>query len=104
MPFQIMLPGRYGIPYYGPPRFILLLAQPEHLRPEQKIPQRPPRIEVVLPQEMPIELWQRIALPPQFVPATATTPIPVTAIPTVPPFIVQGTGILDLNNPASRWY
>ena len=102
MPFQLMLPGRYGIPYYGPPRFILLLAQPEHLRPGQI--QRPPQIQVLLPQEMPIELWREIALPPQFVPATATTPIPATAIPAVPPFIVRGTGVLDLNNPASRWY
>ncbi len=65
-----MVPGRYGIPYYGPPRFILLLAQPEHLRLEQA-PQRPPRIHVVLPQEMPMQMWQEIALPPQFVPATA---------------------------------
>ncbi len=88
MPFQLMVPGRYGIPYYGPPRFILLLAQPEHLRPEQA-PQRPPQIQVVLPQEMPMQMWQEIALPPQFVPATATTPIPATAIPTVPPFIAQ---------------
>ncbi len=103
MTFQIMLPGRYGIPYYGPPRFILLLAQPEHLRPEQA-PQRPPRIQVLLPQEMPIQLWQRIALPPQFVPVTAVVPVPPTAIPTVPPFIAQGTGTLDLNNPTTGWY
>ncbi len=103
MTFQIMLPGRYGIPYYGPPRFILLLAQPEHLRPEQA-PQRPPQIQVLLPQEMPMQMWQEIALPPQFVPATATTPIPATAIPTVPPFIAQGTGTLDLNNPTTGWY
>jgi len=103
MPFQLMVPGRYGIPYYGPPRFILLLAQPERLRPGQT-PQQPPRIQVLLPQEMPIQMWQEIALPPQFAPATALMPVPATAIPTVPPFIVQGTGILDLNNPASRWY
>ena len=81
----------------------MLLAQPEHLRPEQ-IPQQPPRIEVALPQEMPPQMWQEIALPPQFMPPTALTPVPPTAIPTVPPFIVQGTGVLDLNNPASRWY
>ncbi len=102
MTFQIMLPGRYGIPYYGPPRFILLLAQPEHLRPE--IPQQPPKIQVLLPQEMPIQLWQRIALPPQFTPPTALTLVPATAIPTVPPFIAQGTGTLDLNNPTTGWY
>jgi len=84
----MMLPGRYGIPYYGPPRFILLLAQPDRLRLEQT-PQRPPRIQVLLPQEMPMWMWQRIALPPQFAPTTALTPVPPTAIPTVPPFIVQ---------------
>jgi len=96
-----MVPGRYGIPYYGPPRFILLLAQPEHLRPEQTL-QQPPRIQVIRAEEMPMQMWQRIALPPQFipptavvpapptaVPATATSPIPATAIPTAPPFIVQ---------------
>jgi len=101
MPFLLMVPGRYGIPYYGPPRFILLLAQPEHLRPGQ-IPQRPPQIQVIRAEEMPLQMWREIALPPQFVPATALTPVPPTAIPTAPPFIVQG--VLDLNNPASRWY
>jgi hypothetical protein len=83
-----MLPGRYNIPYYGPPRFILLLAQPEHLRPEQ-VPQRPPRMQVVLAQEMPMQMWQEIALPPQFAPATAVAPIPPTAVPVAPPFITQ---------------
>jgi len=88
MPFQIMMPGKYGVPYYGPPRFILLLAQPEHLRPKQA-PQRPPQIQVIRAEEMPLQMWQEIALPPQFAPATATTPVPATAIPTVPPFIAQ---------------
>jgi len=88
MPFQLMVPGKYGVPYYGPPRFILLLAQPEHLRPGQT-PQQPPRIQVIRAEEMPMQMWQEIALPPQFAPATATTPVPPTAIPTVPPFIAQ---------------
>jgi len=83
-----MVPGRYGIPYYGPPRFILLLAQPEHLTPQQS-PQRPPRIQVIRAEGMPMQMWQEIALPPQFAPATAATPVPPTAIPTVPPFIAQ---------------
>ena len=86
-----MVPGKYGIPYYGPPRFILLLAQPEHLDHTRlaQIPQRPPRIVIIRAEETPPWLWQRIALPPQFTPPTAVTPAPPTAIPTAPPFIVQ---------------
>jgi len=103
MPYQLMMPGEYGIPYYGPPRFILLLVQPQHLEPNQA-PQSPPRAVVVLPHEMSMQLWHKIALPPQFTPPTAVTPVPPTAIPTAPPHITQGTGILNLNNPATRWW
>ena len=96
MPFQLVMPGSCGI-YYGPPRFILVLAQPQHLSP-QEAPQQPPRIEIVRVEEMPQWLWERIALPPQFVPPTAVAVMPPTAVPTTPPVITRRTDISDLNS------